>query len=203
MKKERYQVTGMSCAACSAAVERGVNKLEGLQRVQVNLLRNVMDVEYDPEKLDSAAIIAAVEKAGYGASLQGAEAAPAAKQAAANDSTEKQKAIRTRLWVSFGFLLPLFYISMGHMMGWPLPHFFHGTENALILAFTQMLLCLPILYVNRKFFINGFGSLFRGNPNMDSLIAHGLRHFCHLPHWLGPGPRRPGHGGPVPHGPLF
>ncbi|MBQ8670680.1 MAG: heavy metal translocating P-type ATPase, partial [Oscillospiraceae bacterium] len=173
MKKERYQVTGMSCAACSAAVERGVNKLEGLQSVQVNLLRNVMDVEYDPEKLDSAAIIAAVEKAGYGASLQGAEAAPAAKQSAANDSAEKQKAIRTRLWVSFGFLLPLFYISMGHMMGWPLPHFFHGTENALILAFTQMLLCLPILYVNRKFFINGFGSLFRGNPNMDSLIALG------------------------------
>ncbi len=173
MKKERYQVTGMSCAACSAAVERGVNKLEGLQSVQVNLLRNVMDVEYDPEKLDSAAIIAAVEKAGYGASLQGAEAAPAAKQAAANDSAEKQKTIRTRLWVSFGFLLPLFYISMGHMMGWPLPHFFHGTENALILAFTQMLLCLPIMYVNRKFFINGFGSLFRGSPNMDSLIALG------------------------------
>ncbi len=174
MKKERYQVTGMSCAACSAAVERGVKKLEGLQSVQVNLLRNVMDVEYDEAVLGSAAIISAVEQAGYGAALQGNEpaAAPAAKTGG-DDSREKQKAIRVRLAVSFGFLLPLFYISMGHMMGWPLPHFFHGTENALILAFTQMLLCLPILYVNRKYFIGGYGSLLRGNPNMDSLIALG------------------------------
>ena len=173
MKKERYQVTGMSCAACSAAVERSVKKLEGLQTVQVNLLRNTMDVEYDPEVLSSEAVVAAVEQAGYGAALQGAEAAARPVSAAGEDSREKQKAIRVRLAVSFGFLLPLFYISMGHMMGWPLPHFFHGTENALMLAFTQMLLCLPIWYVNRKYFIGGFGSLFRGNPNMDSLIALG------------------------------
>ena len=173
MKKERYQVTGMSCAACSAAVERSVSKLEGLQTVQVNLLRNVMDVEYDETLLNSEAIVAAVVQAGYGASLQGAQAPAAAPSAAGEDSREKQRVIRTRLMVSFGFLLPLFYLSMGHMMGWPLPHIFHGTQNALILAFTQMLLCLPILYVNRKYFIGGFGSLFRGNPNMDSLIALG------------------------------
>ncbi len=175
MKKERYQITGMSCAACSAAVERSVKKLEGLQTVQVNLLRNVMDVEYDEAVLQSEVIIAAVEKAGYGASLDTPEAkkaAPAA-QSGGDASREKQKNMRVRLAVSFGFLLPLFYLSMGHMMGWPLPGCFHGIENALILAFTQMLLCLPIWYVNRKYFIGGFGSLFRGNPNMDSLIALG------------------------------
>ena len=172
MQKERYLITGMSCAACSAAVERSVKMLDGLQSVQVNLLRNIMDVEYDPTMLNSAAIIKAVEQAGYGAKLPGADKAPAAA-APDGDSREKQKAMRLRLGVSIGFLLPLFYISMGHMMGWPLPHWLHGTPNALTFAFTQFLLCLPILYVNRKFFINGFGSLFRGSPNMDSLIALG------------------------------
>ena len=173
MQKERYQVTGMSCAACSAAVERSVKKLEGLQTVQVNLLRNVMDVEYDPAVLNSQAIVAAVVQAGYGAALQDGKADPQPVSSVGEDSREKQKAIRVRLAVSFGFLLPLFYISMGHMMGWPLPHFFHGAQNALLLAFTQMLLCLPIWYVNRKYFIGGYGALFRGHPNMDSLIALG------------------------------
>lgn len=171
--KEKYNVTGMTCAACSAAVERAVKKLDGVEDVQVNLLANQMTVEYDSAKLGAPEITKAVQQAGYGASpvTQGTATQPAVSQ---EDILEKEyKEMKTRLIGSFAFLVPLMYISMGHMMGAPLPHFFHGTHGAMVFALTQFLLTLPIMYLNRKFFIAGFKSLFHGSPNMDSLIAVG------------------------------
>ncbi len=171
--KEKYNVTGMTCAACSAAVERAVKKLDGVEDVQVNLLANQMTVEYDSAKLGAPEITKAVQQAGYGASpvTQGTATQPAVSQ---EDILEKEyKEMKTRLIGSFAFLVPLMYISMGHMMGAPLPHFFHGTHGAMVFALTQFLLTLPIMYLNRKFFITGFKSLFHGSPNMDSLIAVG------------------------------
>ncbi|MBU3806104.1 MAG: heavy metal translocating P-type ATPase [Candidatus Fournierella pullistercoris] len=171
--KEKYNVTGMTCAACSAAVERAVKKLDGVEDVQVNLLANQMTVEYDSAKLGAPEITKAVHQAGYGASpvTQGTATQPTVSQ---EDILEKEyKEMKTRLIGSFAFLVPLMYISMGHMMGAPLPHFFHGTHSAMVFALTQFLLTLPIMYLNRKFFITGFKSLFHGSPNMDSLIAVG------------------------------
>ena len=171
--KEKYNVTGMTCAACSAAVERAVKKLDGVEDVQVNLLANQMTVEYDSAKLGAPEITKAVQQAGYGASpvTQGTATQPAVSQ---EDILEKEYTeMKTRLIGSFAFLVPLMYISMGHMMGAPLPHFFHGTHGAMVFALTQFLLTLPIMYLNRKFFITGFKSLFHGSPNMDSLIAVG------------------------------
>ena len=171
--KEKYNVTGMTCAACSAAVERAVKKLDGVEDVQVNLLANQMTVEYNAAKLGAPEITKAVQQAGYGASpvTQGTATQPAVSQ---EDILEKEYTeMKTRLIGSFAFLVPLMYISMGHMMGAPLPHFFHGTHGAMVFALTQFLLTLPIMYLNRKFFITGFKSLFHGSPNMDSLIAVG------------------------------
>lgn len=175
MKKEKFDVTGMTCSACSAHVQKSVAAVPGVCQAAVNLLSNSMTVEYEEDKTNADAIIQAVENAGYGASLKNApsaSAAPAAQQKGIG--MEKQLAgMKLRLVVSFLFTVPLFYISMGHMMGWPLPYWFHGTENALIFAFTQFLLCLPVLYVNRSYYQKGFKSLFHGAPNMDSLIAMG------------------------------
>lgn len=172
--KQKFNITGMTCSACSAHVEKDVGKLGGVHKVTVNLLSNSMAVEYDEMKLNSSGIIRAVEQAGYGAAVKAEEGGPGTAPDTEKNSVEGQlKNMKFRLVVSFLFTIPLFYISMGHMMGWPLPGWLHGNSNAVIFAFLQFLLCLPVVYVNRKYFQMGFKTLFRGAPNMDSLIAIG------------------------------
>lgn len=173
--KKSFEVTGMTCSACSSHVEKSVRKLQGVAAVSVNLLQNRMQVEYDDKALSEEAIMEAVEKAGYGACpLEPANQGKAKQERRPQNAMGQELAsMRRRLWVSIAFLIPLMYISMGHMMGLPLPGFFHGAANAITLAFTQLLLTLPILYVNRKYYQVGFKTLLRGAPNMDSLIAIG------------------------------
>ena len=173
--KQKFDVTGMTCSACSAHVEKAVNKLEGVRRAEVSLMTNSMNVEYDEAALAPESIIQAVVQAGYGASLPaqaGVPARGAAKRPEAQMEAELSS-MKRRLILSFLFLIPLFYISMGHMMGAPLPAFLVGHENAISFAFTQLLLTLPLLYINEKYYKNGFRSLLHGGPNMDSLIAVG------------------------------
>ena len=165
--KQKFSVTGMTCAACSAHVEKAVKGLAGVQEVQVNLLGNSMSVTYN-EPLTAQQICEAVAKAGYGATVMGEKAAPTPAPV-----SDAQKSLKVRFVSSLVFLLPLFYLSMGHMMGWPIPHFFHGTQNAMVYALTLFLLTLPPLIINRAYFINGFRSLWHRAPNMDSLIAVG------------------------------
>lgn len=175
--KQKFNVTGMTCSSCSAHVEKGVRKLSGVQAVAVNLLSNNMAVEYDEKVLTMNQIIKAVEQAGYGASPKQDGAVTGTTAAAGTtkvDSVnEELRNMKLRLVVSFLFTIPLFYVSMGHMFGWPLPDFLHGNANALTFAFLQFLLCIPVVYVNRKYYQVGFKTLFRGAPNMDSLIAIG------------------------------
>ena len=198
--KERYHVTGMSCSACSSHVEKAVNKLENVEKASVNLLTETMDVTYDETKITSAEIIDAVVKAGYGASVitEGSAAgaggqstsgnAESTGRSAADGKQELQqkldadaRAMKWRLGISIGFLIPLMYVSMHHMLkewfGIPVPAFIvntmHGNANAMNFALTQFLLLLPILYMNRKFFSVGFKTLAHRSPNMDSLIALG------------------------------
>ena len=218
--KEKYRVTGMTCSACSAHVEKSVKKLNGVEKLSVNLLTETMDIMYEEALLNSNEIIAAVVKAGYGAELmQSAKYADKAdgqqtqncvnkevgqqvQNHAKEDGTESEKirkgvnsakkvgdeqtaqgelAMKWRLGISIGFLLPLMYVAMYHMLqdwfGLPIPDFimdvFHGNENAMNFALTQFLLLLPILYMNRKFFAVGFKTLAHRSPNMDSLVAVG------------------------------
>lgn len=177
MKKEQFNVTGMTCAACSARVEKAVGKLAGVDKVAVNLLKNSMVVDYDEAALNTQDIIAAVTNAGYGAEPK--EAAPQGKaaksaQASANDiARQEYESIKRRLKLSLLFAVPLSYISMGHMMGWPLPEVFLGVENAMIFSLTLLLLVIPVVFINFKFFRVGFKTLFAASPNMDSLIAIG------------------------------
>ena len=171
MKKEQFEITGMTCSACAATVERCVSQIPGVSEVSVNLLKNSMSVSIDDScKIES--IVEAVEKSGYGAvpKSQDGKAPNVPKE---NASLADYKAMKRRLMLSAVFTIPLFYISMGHMMGWPLPSFFIGTENALIYAFTQFLLLIPIIFINRKYFLIGIKALLRRSPNMDSLIAIG------------------------------
>lgn len=198
--KERYHVTGMSCSACSSHVEKAVNKLENVEKASVNLLTETMDVTYDETKITSTEIIDAVVKAGYGASVmtEGSAAGAGGQSTSGNAGSigrsvadgkqELQqkldadaRAMKWRLGISIGFLIPLMYVSMHHMFkewfGIPVPAFIvntmHGNANAMNFALTQFLLLLPILYVNRKFFSVGFKTLAHRSPNMDSLIALG------------------------------
>ena len=174
MRKEQFDVTGMSCAACSSRVDKCVRALDGVSDVSVNLLKNSMSVEFDETAVDDATIVAAVEKAGYGASPRVQKEGKREKGKEEKDTArEEYMKMRKRLISSVIFAVPLFYISMGHMMGWPLPGFFLGTENSMVFALTLFILVLPILFINRKFFINGFRSLWHRSPNMDSLIALG------------------------------
>lgn len=161
----------MTCSACSAHVEKSVCKLAGIQQVNVNLLQNSMVVEYDAEALQPEDIIHAVESGGYGAALQGT--AKAAAEAPRNVAAEEMAAMKKRLISSFCFLIPLFYVSMGHMMGAPLPAILLGEENSMIFALTQLLLATPVLIINKKFFLVGFKALRNRAPNMDSLVALG------------------------------
>ena len=172
--QEKYNVTGMTCAACQARVQKSVSNLTGVQECNVNLLKNSMVVTYDDKNVNSGQIIAAVEKAGYGASLQQAKGKSAAQAVSPVDTAKKEyETMKRRVIWSFVFTIPLFYISMGHMMGWPLPGFFLGTENSMIYALTLFLLALPVAIINNKYYRMGFKTLFHGSPNMDSLIALG------------------------------
>ena len=180
--KQTFDVTGMTCAACSARVEKTAGAVPGVNHAAVNLLKNSMEVDYDGDPGTLAAVSSAVDKAGYGAvprAAKGAAAdsrsptraggAPSPVSAAAAEA----KRVKTRLIVSFVFTVPLFYISMGHMFGWPLPAFLADERNIMAFALTQLLLLAPVVFVNFKFFRVGFKTLFRGSPNMDSLIALG------------------------------
>lgn len=185
MIKEKYAVTGMTCSACSSHVEKCVGKLPGVEKVSVNLLTNSMQVEYDEDVCDTEKIIAAVENGGYGASLMQESASDTDGRNAAGREIIKGKkenrAMQIRLLVSVVFMILLMAVSMHHMifmwLSIPVPAFlhklFHGNENAITFAFTQFLLTLPIIYVNRKFFRVGFKTLLRFSPNMDSLVAIG------------------------------
>lgn len=169
MMKKIFNVIGMSCSACSSSIGKTVRRLEGVKAVNVNLLTNTMQVEFDENVITTGAICQAVKESGYGANLADG------KKSAKNENREKDivEQMWFRLKISFLFMIPLMYISMHHMFTYPLPAIFHGTENAITYAFSQFLLTLPILYVNRKYYIVGFKSLLSGHPNMDSLIAIG------------------------------
>jgi len=177
MATQRFDVTGMTCAACSARVEKATAEVDGVQAVAVNLLKNSMDVTYDGAPETVAAISAAVDKAGYGAiprvQGQGGAQAQAATAKPVNVAAQEAKKVRVRLIVSFIFAIPLFYLDMGHMYGWPLPAVFLGHENMMTFALTQFLLVIPIVLVNFKFFRVGFKGLAHGAPNMDTLVALG------------------------------
>ena len=165
---EKFNVTGMTCSACSAHVEKSVKKLNGVKSVNVNLLQNNMHVDFDETAVSVDDIINAVVSGGYGASVAGKE-----QEKKDNKIDNEISNMKFRLIVSLVCLVPLMYISMGHMWGWPFLSVFHGAENGITFALTQMLLTLPIMYVNRKYYITGFKTLFHGAPNMDSLIAIG------------------------------
>ena len=185
MAQDKFDVGGMTCAACQAHVDRAVSKLDGVQSVAVNLLAGSMLVDYDPEQVTPDDICTAVDRAGYSASpvSAGTEATPSgsaqARSGAAHMESPTKKlevaasAMRTRLIVSIIFLIPLFYIGMGHMLGWPLPGIFTDHTHSMTLALTELVLLIPIVYVNDAYFINGFKSLVHGAPTMDALIAVG------------------------------
>lgn len=176
--KEKFQIKGMSCSSCVSHVEKAVGKLEGVKEVQVSLLSNNMQVQFEENKLTKDKIIEAVKEAGYEASVDSKKNQEKNKT---NLAKEEIKEMKNRVWISFLFLIPLMYISMYPMleenMQFLVPEIvtklFSGTQNAIFYAFTQMLLLLPILYVNRKYFFVGLKMLKKRTPNMDSLIAIG------------------------------
>ena len=177
MAKVKLNVTGMSCAACSAHVEKALGKVPGVQEAVVSLMTNSASVTYDEGATNPAALCDAVEKSGYGATVASSGAAKkSGGHSAAEAAAKQKKEIRTqkhKLIASGVFTALLFYICMGHMFHWPLPSFFHGDRNLFTLALTQFFLLLPILYLNFHYFTNGFSRLLGGAPNMDSLIALG------------------------------
>lgn len=184
MAHEKFDVGGMTCASCQAHVEKAVAGVDGVSQVVVNLLSGSMAVDWDEEKTTAEDICKAVDKAGYSASLQGgtqngAQGGSGAQTPARKLENPTKKleatadAMRTRLIISIIFLVPLFYIGMGHMLGWPLPGVFSDHAHSMTLALTELLLLLPILYENRSYFTNGFKSLINRAPTMDALIAIG------------------------------
>lgn len=173
--KEKFDVTGMTCASCQANVTKAVQRLN-VDDVNVNLVSESMTVDYDPSKISQDDIVNAVEKIGYGAIPKN----PTKKVSSSKDVSDKKarksdeaQKVKKRLKISFAFLIPLMYVSMGHMINLPLPQIFYGTEGALIFSITQMLLAIPVLFVNRKFFISGFKGLRNRASNMDTLVALG------------------------------
>ncbi len=172
MKKELLDITGMSCSACSSRIEKVVNKMQGVEQINVNLLTNNAHITFDESIVDEAAIIARIEKLGFGASVhaQSKAAAPVKHEDAAAAEMEE---MRERLIGSIIFAGLIFYQHMGRMWGWPLPAFILGQENELINALIQMLLCIPVVFIDRKYFIHGARNLLNGAPNMDSLICVG------------------------------
>ena len=170
---QKYDVTGMSCAACSARIEKVVGKLEGVRTVTVNLLMNNMTVDFDENLLNHDKIIQSVIDAGYGASLPWEENAPQTAEKTANPADEELAGMKTRLIWSIAFLVPLMYVAMGHMLHLPMPSWLHGEGNYLTNALVQLLLCVPVLFLNRKFYVVGLKALWKRSPNMDRLIAVG------------------------------
>jgi P-type Cu+ transporter len=173
MKSQKFNVTGMTCSACSTRIEKNINKTEGIKEANVNLLSNSMMIEYDDSIISENDIIKVVQDTGYDARLADSKSSSNISQDVKTDSDIEFKEMKKRLIVSFIFAIPLLYIAMGHMLNMPLPSIFHGTKNALTFAFTQFLLCLPVMIINKKYYIVGFKTLFKGSPNMDSLIAIG------------------------------
>ncbi|WP_443659144.1 heavy metal translocating P-type ATPase [Clostridium algidicarnis] len=171
---QKFNVTGMTCSSCSANVEKAVKKLSGVDTVNVNLLSNSMAVEYKESDIDSTTIIKAVHDAGYDASIfvRGSSDSKIIEKSV-NPVEKELKEMKNRIIISFGFLIPLMYVSMGHMLNLPHPKWLMGPENAITFAFIQLLLTIPVVYVNRKYYQVGFKTLFHGRPNMDSLIAIG------------------------------
>ena len=174
MKTEKFDVSGMSCAACVASVEKSVGKLNAVKSVHVNLLTNTMSVDYDDLQLTTDMIEKSVEMAGYEAHVRPTIISQPMKQAPKVDfALEEQKELKRHWIASLIFLIPLLYVSMGHMLGLPYPSYLHSTEFSFYYAFIQFWLLMPIIYNNRSYFIKGFKSIFRGSPNMDSLVAIG------------------------------
>ena len=176
-----FDITGMTCSACQARVEQAAASVSGVESAVVNLLKNTLDIECEDSAKVTALVVAAIEKAGYGAFprlAQGGAAASSASSSAASASKQNVAAqeaarVKLRLIVSFCFTVPLFYLSMGHMFGWPLPACFLGDQNLMVFALTQFLLLLPVIFVNFKFFRVGFKTLAHKAPTMDTLIALG------------------------------
>ena len=186
MAQDKFDVGGMTCAACQAHVDRAVSKLDGVKSVAVNLLAGSMLVDYDPAQVSPDDICTAVDRAGYSASpvdvgtgAAGSNGSTQVRSGAAHMESPTKKleaaasAMRIRLIISIVFLIPLFYIGMGHMLGWPLPGIFTDHTHSMTLALTELVLLIPIVYVNDAYFINGFKSLAHGAPTMDALIAVG------------------------------
>lgn len=173
MKSQKFNVTGMTCSACSARIEKNINKTEGIKEVNVNLLSNSMTVKYDESVLKENDIIKVVVDTGYGASVADTKKSTAKTDDKKTDAQAEFKDMKKRLAISFAFAIPLLYLAMGHMFEWPLPKIFHGDKNAMTFAFTQFLLALPVMIINKKYYTVGFKTLFKGSPNMDSLIAIG------------------------------
>ena len=171
MKKQLLDITGMSCSACSSRIEKVVNRMQGVEQMSVNLLKNNAHVTFDESVVDEKAIIARIEKLGFGARVHAANvAAPVPQQ---DTAAQEMEEMRQRLIGSLLFAGLVFYQHMGRMWGWPLPSFILGQENELINALLQMLWCIPVLFIDRKYFIHGVRNLLSGAPNMDSLIAVG------------------------------
>lgn len=184
MAHETFDVGGMTCAACQTHVEKAVCKLPGVNNVAVNLLSGSMAVDFDESQLSDDDICSAVDRAGYSAAPTAGAGSASTAQGGATQSVSKMesptkkleaaaRSMRTRLITSIVFWVPLFYIGMGHMLGWPLPSIFTDGVHSMTLALTELMLLLPIMYMNRSYFINGFKSLFHGAPTMDALIAIG------------------------------
>ena len=184
MAQEKFDVGGMTCASCQAHVDRAVSKLDGVNSVAVNLLSGSMAVEFDENTVSTDDICAAVDRAGYSAApAADGEGAPAGSNASTSPTARRTSptkkleaaaaAMKRRLIVSIAFLVPLFYIGMGHMLGWPLPAVFTDHTHSMTLALTELVLLVPIVYVNDAYFKNGFKSLVHGAPTMDALIAIG------------------------------
>jgi Cu2+-exporting ATPase/Cu+-exporting ATPase len=178
MATQQFDITGMTCSACAARIEKGVSKMDGVQAVSVNLLKNSMSVTYDGNAVNGGLIIDKVTDIGYEAAIRDNHPTRGAKAGAdsgkpADPAAAEARYLQRRLIVSAAFTVPLFYIAMGHMLGWPVPSFLSGMQHAMIFAFTQLLLVLPVMIAGGRFFKSGFKNLIKLSPNMDSLIAVG------------------------------
>ena len=172
--KETFDITGMTCAACSARVQKAAGEVAGVTEANVNLLKNSMELVYDGDQATVEAVCAAIDRAGYGAHPRAQRASARGEQAGVGDVAQRESEERRRQLIASGSLsVPLFYVAMGPMFGWPELPGLAGMQGMMANALTQLLLCLPILFVNRRYFVMGFKTLAHGAPNMDSLIAIG------------------------------
>ena len=173
MRKELLDITGMSCSACSSRIEKVVGRMDGVETIAVNLLTNKAQITYDDAKLDANAIIARIEKLGFGAAVHQATAKAALPAKPTNTAALELKEMRQRLALSLAFTTPLFYLHMGLMYGWPLPSIVQGQQNLLLASLLQLFFCLPVVITGYKYFFHGLRNLWNRAPNMDSLIAIG------------------------------